>query len=160
MPEYILNTYNKDSIVPKLVLLISKMFNDYDQEDSTLLSDMIYYGKSYVFVNYIIKNLSYNKLFGYNKPQIAYLKKNKTYIWEYLINNQFLYNKVKEIKSQFVDEAPFTFEFGKESPGKIGRWFGKEIVESYLKNNKKIDLKKLMSTKDAQLIFINSKYSP
>lgn len=160
MPEYILNTYSPQTIISKMIILLSKQFNKYNINDSTLLSEMIYYGKSYIFAKYILPKVSFKDMFGYNKTQMKYLKKNKRIIWEYFINNKFLYNKIKETKSQFIDEAPFTFEFGKESPGKIGRWFGKEIIESYIKNNKKITLKELMDNSDSQFIFTNSRYIP
>ncbi len=159
MPEYLLNIYTPNSIIPKMILLLSKNFNEYDFDDSSLLSDMIYYGKAYVFTKYILPKISFKDMFGYNDDQIKYLKKNKSLIWEYFINHQLIYNKSKETKSQFIDEAPFTFEFGKKSPSKIGRWIGKNIVENFMKNNKKITLKDLMNIKDSQFIFSNSKYT-
>ncbi|MCP3659284.1 MAG: hypothetical protein GY830_02780 [Bacteroidetes bacterium] len=158
MPEYLIKDYYPDKVIVKIILLLSREFNSYDINDSTLMGDMVYYGKAYLFAKHMLPTVNYQNMFNYNSQNIKFLKKNKSLIWEYFINNKLLYSKNKEIKSQFIDEAPFTNQFGKKSSSKIGRWVGLDIVKCFMKNND-LTLKELMQIKDFQYIFTKSKYT-
>jgi uncharacterized protein YjaZ len=65
------------------------------------------------------------------------------------------------LPNQFINLAPFSkfyLEIDNESPGRIGRWIGWQIVRSYMENNK-IALQEMLK-KDEKEIFENSKYKP
>ncbi len=136
MPEYMISRYSKRSIIPRIVNMIAIHLSRYNPNDQSLVADMVYHGRIYFFTKHILKSYSYEEIIGYAKKDIGYIKKNKSFIWNYLIKKQLLYNKIKGIKAIFIDEAPYTLDFGTNSPGKIGRWFGIEIMESFYKKNK------------------------
>ena len=72
-----------------------------------------------------------------------------------------LYNSDGKLAERFIDEAPFSkffLEIDQESPGRIGAWFGWQIVQSYMNNNK-VPLQKVMLI-DNEEIFNRSKYKP
>ncbi len=136
MPEYMISKYNTRSIVPRIVNNIAMQLSNYNHNDQSLVADMVYYGRIYFFTKHILTPYGYEDIIGYTKKNIQYVKKNRTFIWNYFIKKQLLYNKIKGIKSIFIDETPHTLDFGANSPGKIGRWFGIEIMESFYKKNK------------------------
>ena len=56
---------------------------------------------------------------------------------------------------RFLEPAPFSkfyLQLDNESPGKVGRWIGWQIVRYYHKNNPEISLKKLIKTSSQELL--------
>ncbi|MCF6297326.1 MAG: hypothetical protein L3J08_04980 [Flavobacteriaceae bacterium] len=82
-------------------------------------------------------------------------------IWKYFIQNEMLYDSNPQLVARFIEEAPFSkffLEVDKDSPGRIGVWFGWQIVKSYINNND-APLQEIMVT-DNEEIFKHSKYKP
>jgi hypothetical protein len=61
---------------------------------------------------------------------------------------------------RFIEEAPFTGPFGKNSPGRLGQWMGWQIVRSYMDKNSEITIPELMNNYNYQQILLNSGYNP
>ncbi len=160
IPNYLLNQYKPNTIIPKIILLISRQFNKFDIYDQTLLADMIYYGKAYFFTLNMLPSINEELILGYSKKELKYLKDNLLMIWEYFIENKILYSKSGEQKRKYINEAPFIAILGRKFPGKIGRWIGLQIIKNYFKKNKEINISSLMSDTDVQNIFIQSSFNP
>jgi hypothetical protein len=60
---------------------------------------------------------------------------------------------------KFIGDAPFTYAFGKESPGRAAVWLGWQIVKAYAENNN-LKVKTLMNENDYQKILNKSEYKP
>jgi len=83
-------------------------------------------------------------------------------IWSYFIEKELLYSTDNSLNKRFIDEAPFSkfyLDIDNESPGSVGAWLGWQIVRSYMKHNKEVGLKDLMTTEN-ELIFKKSRYKP
>jgi len=55
-----------------------------------------------------------------------------------MIENKLLYSSYNQAMSKFITDGPFTTDFSKESPAKIGSWIGWQIVRSYMNHNRKV----------------------
>lgn len=159
-PEYLLRRYSPEYVVPSSVLFLSQGINSADQSDNTLLSDMIYYGKSYYFVSRVIPCLPDSMLLGYTGREVQGARFNRAQIWKHFIDNDLLYETNHFIKSKYTGERPKTFEISNDAPGRVGIWLGLDIVREYVRNNPDIPLMELMQNADAQDIFENSRYRP
>jgi len=156
--DYQLRKTIPEAVVPQTILLLSQRYNATNPKDKTLLSDMIWYGKSYVFAHTMMPEKADSLLIGYTTQQIdeSYIfQKN---IWAHFIDNQLLYNTQDPIKAKYIGERPSTPEIGKNCPGSIGRWLGWRIVGKYFDENEKLKIQDLMKQTDAQKIFEASKY--
>ena len=101
------------------------------------------------------------ELIGYDKEQYEWAAISESDIWKYFIQNEMLYSNDPVLSDRFITEAPFSkfyLEVDKDSPGRIGVWFGWQIVNSFVKNND-IGLQDLIVT-DNEEIFKKSKYKP
>lgn len=160
VPGYILKRYQKEYMVPQIMLLYSDFYNKTNFKDKSALADMVYYGKAF----YMAKNLmpcSPDSLFtGYTSFETEDIVKHEPVIWASLLENQILFETDPYIKDKFVSERPKTIEIGENCPGRIGRWVGWRIVQKYAKQNSELTLSELMETEDAQKIFLTSKYKP
>lgn len=161
-PEYITQNFEQRQILPEVASSFALGVIPV-QNDGTLLSQMIYYGKElYLKDALLANNYTDAEKIGYTPEQIAWSKENEAYIWEYFISKELLYSTNSKLPNQFINIAPFSkfyLEIDNESPGRIGRWVGWQIVRSYMENNDKVTLQDMIKT-DAKQIFENSKYKP
>lgn len=162
MYDYMLRRYTRDFIVPSVMLLtgVDSRFNKTNEEDKTVLAEMIAYGKAYYFAKRMIPCVADTLLMGYSTREwegsIAY----EHLIWSRLVQDQVLYSTSHLVKQRFLAERPKTIEVGEECPGRIAQWVGWRIVEKFMEENPGVTLPQLMEISDAQRIFKGSGYKP
>lgn len=156
--EYQMRRLEPKALVGQIVLQYSAFFNQQDSEDHSLLSDMIWYGKGFVFAKKILPSLPDSLLFGYTAKELAETEAFQSEVWEHFIDKSLLFKKEEYIKAKYIGERPKTPEIGPACPGSIGRWLGWRIVDLYVKQNSKIGLPNLMANKEANKIFLASGY--
>lgn len=160
VPNYIQRRYTPQHLVPTTILLLSQRFNESDLENKTLLADMIYYGKSYFFTDFVLPNTPDSLLIGYTQEEMAGVEANERLIWTHFLKNELLYETNHVVKKKYLDERPTTFEIGNKAPGRIGTWLGWQIVESYMRQEEDVRLPELMAVENAQIILEKAKYRP
>jgi hypothetical protein len=160
LPKYMLKRYQKEYIVPMIMLLTSQEKNQTDPSNMTLLADMVYYGKSYYLAKQILPCTTDSLFIGYSAKEMIDIQQNEHIIWANFLENDLLYESSHFIKNKFIGERPNTFEISNNCPGRIGVWVGWQIVNSYMANNPEISVQNLMSTTDVNEIFSKSKYKP
>nr|WP_310589872.1 gliding motility protein [Larkinella soli] len=156
-PNYILRRYQKEYIVPAIVFAISDRFNATNRQDQTLLADMVYYGKGYVFTKAMLPDTPDSLIIGYSDRQLTQTFNVQEDIWAYFIDAQLLYQTNPSVKNRYITERPFTAEISTKCPGAIARWVGWRIVGKY-NDEKDPGIKALMQTADARRIFEQSGY--
>ena len=98
---------------------------------------------------------------GYTQEQIDWAEYNDVDVWKYFIQNEHLFSSDQELSSRFIENAPFSKFYqanDNETPGRIGSWFGWQIVRAYMQNND-VSLQEMLQT-DNETIFKKSKYKP
>jgi gliding motility-associated lipoprotein GldB len=160
LPQYMTDRYQKEYIVPAIMLLISQQFNERDEMDRTLLAEMIAWGKTYEFAKMTLPDVPDSVIISYTSEGIDKCFANQDVLWAHFVEKNLFFEKSHATLNKYIGERPFTTEIGDDCPGRIGRWIGWQIVRSYLKNNSNINLPKLMSEPKAQFIFEKSKYRP
>jgi len=156
--DYQIRKLEPAALVGQLVLQYSAFFNQQNPEDHTLLSDMIWYGKSYAFTKRVLPNVADTLLFGYTTQELAESNAFQGEVWEHFIDNSLLFKKDEVTKTKYVGERPKTPEIGPACPGSIGRWLGWVIVNQYMAQNPNINLPKLMANQEANKLFLASGY--
>ncbi|WP_345249249.1 gliding motility protein [Nibrella saemangeumensis] len=157
-PQYILRRYQKDYLVPAIVFAISDRFNATDRSDQTLLADMVYYGKGFVFTKAMLPEVADSLIIGYTDQQLTQTYAAQDLVWAHFIDEQLLYQTSPAIKQRYTNERPFTAEIGSKAPGAIGRWLGWRIVGKYHDENPSVSIRELMANTNARQIFQESGY--
>lgn len=156
-PQYILRRYQKQYIAPAIVFAISDKYNTTDHADQTMLADMVYYGKGYVFTKTMMPETADSLIIGYTDQQLTETYNAQDLVWAHFIDNQLVYQTNPSVKMRYMNERPFTAEIGARCPGAIGRWVGWRIVGKY-NDEKKGSIAELMQHANARQIFEQSKY--
>ena len=157
--EYILTRYRPEFIVSSCLLLMSNKFNVTDLTDQSLLAEMIFYGKSYYFVQQMMPCLPDSTLFGFTSPQAIAVDENQQLIWSHFVDNELLFKNDQTTKTRYLGDRPSTVEINNKIPGQIGRWLGWQIVQAYADKTNTL-LPQLMQNQQAQEIFRQAAYRP
>ncbi|AQG82605.1 gliding motility protein [Spirosoma montaniterrae] len=157
-PQYILRRYQKDYIVPAIVFAISDKYNATNRTDQTMLADMVYYGKGFVFTKTMLPEVADSLIVGYTDKQLTETFNAQDIVWAHFIDNQLLYQTNPAIKQRYLNERPFTAEIGPACPGAIGRWLGWRIVGRYHDERNNVSIADLMRNADTRQIFEQSGY--
>ncbi len=157
-PQYVLRRYQKDYIVPAIVFGISDKYNATNRADQTILADMVYYGKGYVFTKTMLPDVADSLIIGYSDKQLTETFNAQDIVWAHFIDNRLLYQTNPAVKQRYLNERPFTAEIGQAAPGAIGRWLGWRIVGRYNDEHSNVGIADLMRNANARQIFEQSGY--
>jgi hypothetical protein len=158
LPDYILQRYQYEYLVPSILgFYVDPLIKPAKQ--STLLSEMITYGKIYYLISQLLPCVSPYQIMGYSSEVMDDVLANQEIIWANFIENQWLYETNEFTKKKFIGERPNVYEIGEKCPGRIGAWLGWQIVSGYVDNNE-VSVKELLLQDDHHMIFTKSKYKP
>lgn len=159
-PEYYKQTFESSQIMPDIITSFS--YSKIKRPtDRTLLSQMIYEGRSLYLKDMLLPGYSDADKIGYTPEQIIWCEENQQQMWRYLIEEKLLYDADPKLGMRFINPAPFSkfyLEIDNSSPGRVGTWIGWQIVRSYMRNND-VSLQELLQL-DTKEIFEKSKYKP
>ena len=98
---------------------------------------------------------------NYSEDQLAWSKNNEEQIWRNFIEQEYLYSTDNKLGQRFLDPAPFSkfgLELDNDSPGRIGRFIGWQIVRAFMDKND-VSLQQMMEL-PAEELFKKSNYKP
>jgi len=128
----------------------------------TFLSSIIHYAKAYFFTQKMLLDIPSHILFKCTPEKIQWCEKNEKVIWEYMIENDYLFSTSTDLIDRFVSLAPFSkfgLDIDSESPGSVGVWLGLQIINAYVKKNN-VSLVELLNETDYMKILNQSGYKP
>ena len=102
-----------------------------------------------------------NEIIDYTPEQYEWAMANETDIWTYFVENKLLFDTDSKLLSRFINPAPFSkfyLEFDNDSPPRLGRYIGWQIVKSYMERNN-VPLQ-MLPGKTNDEIFKEANYKP
>lgn len=129
--------------------------------ERTFLSKMIYYGKELYLKDKLLPLSTDAEKIGYSEAQYDWAQANEEPIWRYFVEQELLYSTDNRLEQRFLDLGPFSkfgLELDNESPSRLGRYLGWQIVRAYMD---KTDLspQQLLNV-PAEEIFRKANYKP
>jgi gliding motility-associated lipoprotein GldB len=159
-PDYIKRNFTKDH----LSVAVAEALAEREiprPATRTFISRIIQRGKLLYMMDAFLPKVNDAYKIGYTTAQIEWAHLNDIDIWKYFIENEYLFSTDQELSSRFIENAPFSKFFlanDNESPGRIGEWFGWQIVRAFMEHNE-VSLQQMLQT-DNETIFKKSKYKP
>ncbi|MEC8832078.1 MAG: gliding motility lipoprotein GldB, partial [Bacteroidota bacterium] len=127
----------------------------------TLLSRMVYYGKELYLKDVLIPSVTDAQKIGYSEDQLEWARANEEQMWKYFVERELLYSTDTGLDRKFLDPAPFSkfgLELDNESPPRLGRYMGWQIVRAFMEKTD-MDLKQMLRL-PADEILKQSNYKP
>jgi len=125
------------------------------------ISKIIQEGKKMYTIAAFLPATSEQEIMGYSPEQYEWAVQSESNIWKYFIQKEMLYSNDPTLTERFISDAPFSkfyLEVDKDSPGRIGVWFGWQIVNSFMEHND-LSLQEMLAI-DNEELFTKSKYKP
>jgi hypothetical protein len=161
--KYIAARMTRENIVPDAMYgwgASEWEFSTLKYPADNVITEMIHNGKLKYFEKCMLPVTDDEIIFGFTPDQMKFCKENESQMWQYLIENNLLFNSDRFTINKLTGEAPFTNYFTNESPGRAAIWLGFRIVESYMMRNPEINIENMMKDFDVQGILEKAKYSP
>lgn len=131
----------------------------YESKRNALLDRMVYEGKILYALASIFPEADEYRLLGYTDEQAQWCQTNEAEIWHQVVSKKHLFNTESMLIHKYVEPAPFVAVLHQDSPGRLGRWIGYQIVKRYAQEKKKSAAELLASPDDAGEILAESKYN-
>lgn len=160
LPLFRVERMTSDHILPDCMRVFDETIYPPSLPGNTLLEQMLEAGKRLYFLDAMLPQVEDRLKIGYSQPQYEWIVANEQHVWAAIIENKMLYTSDGQLVRTFMADGPFTAEFSKDSPPRLGAWIGWQIIRKYMANNEDISLQALMSSTDAQQILTRSKYKP
>lgn len=158
-PAYISRRFDKEYIpVNCIKTIVDDIFPD-NNAGRPLVEQMIQAGKRLYVLDHLMPETPDTLKTGYTQKQLEGCFANEATIWSFFVQNDLLYTTDPSVTKDYMNEAPLTQAFGKDSPGFIGQFTGWQIVKKWMEKNEKVSLEELFKT-DPKAIFMQSKYKP
>jgi len=160
IPTYLRNRMYKEKMVSDCMK--GWLLTEFEKPDSarSLLQNMVYQGKILFLLKNLLPDDPDTVVLGYELKQLKWLQKNEKNMWTYIVEKKLLFSTDQVLIRKFVDEAPFTKDFTRESPGEAGCWIGYRIVSAYMKRNSQVSIPALLAESDCMKILEGSRYDP
>jgi len=160
LPLYRMERTDPAYIVPDAVNAIHGGLYPAASPGNTLLDQMVEAGKRILFIDAMMPDAPAHLKLGYTPAQYEWASANEEHIWAAIISNQLLYSTGGQTIRSFLADGPFTAEFSKDSPPRLGEFIGWKILLQYYEENPSLTLADLMKEEDAQKVLTLSKYKP
>ena len=158
--RYIASSLDKKFLISDVASAFSKKVLSYPR-NRTLLSRMVYYGKELYLKDKLIPSATDAQKIGYSEEEMEWAKVNEEQMWKYFVERELLYSTDATLDKKFLDPAPFSkfgLELDTESPPRLGRYMGWQIVRAFMEKTD-TGLKQMLGM-PADEILKQSNYKP
>lgn len=161
IPRFITYRMRREQIAVDCMKEIGRSYVDkHDIKIKTLLDKMIYQGKLMYFTDLTLPNIPDSIKIFYTTEQTGWAEEYQGNVWAFFIDQDILYTSDQRTMQKFLNDAPFTSTFSKNSPPRVGHYIGWQIVRHCMKNNPEYTLDDLFAEINSQKILQLSKYKP
>ncbi len=159
-PEYLQYNMYPGKIPSDVVNVWGSANYSYNDSIDNVMNRMIYNGMLLYFTDILLPGMADSLKIGFSPDQMKFCRNNEKQMWTYLVEHKLLFSKDPLEIRKLTDDAPTTFYFPKESPGRAAVWIGWQIVREYARRNPGLSLAEIMSQSDYQKILRESRYNP
>lgn len=124
------------------------------------LNRMIYQGMLYYFTDAMLPDVPDSLKIGFSPGQMKFCRNNEKQMWTYLVEHKLLFSTDPLEIRKLTEDAPTTYYFPGESPGRAAVWIGWQIVREYARRNPQLSVSDIMNERDYQKILRESRYNP
>jgi hypothetical protein len=159
-PLYLSRRFSSEYIVPNTIKAVTEDLFPYQHAGQPLIEQMVEKGKYLYLLDLLLPATEDSLKTGFTAKQLEWCQDNEGLIWSHLLQNEDLQSINPVVIQNYIGEAPFTQGLSQEySPGNIGPWIGRQIIEKFVKKFPEMTPATLIQT-PAREILEKAKYKP
>lgn len=112
--------------------------------DATVLSRMLYEGALMYALLKSVPGATEASVLGYDDAQMRWAEDNEARIWDAMVKRDMLYSTDPVLASKLLDTSAATLVIHPEAPGRIGRFMGLKIVESFIAHEPSVGIGEML----------------
>ncbi len=130
--------------------------------DAAVLNRLLYEGALLYAVMAVVPDAELGEALGYSPLQLQWAEDNESAAWNALISQKMLYSTSPSDADRLVNPSPVTSILHHESPGRLGRYIGYQIVKSYADKHPDAALSDLLAPQfyNSPQTLISASYRP
>lgn len=159
--RYFADNFRREQIVVDVAQAFAEKKINRKSGVNTFLDEMIYFGKILYLKERLLTLIPENEIIGYSIEHTEWARKNEVNIWTYFVDKELLFDTDRKLLQRFINPGPFSkfyMDFDSDSPPRLGRYIGWQIVKKYMENTE-IPLQQL-NHKSTEEIFKQANYKP
>lgn len=135
IPQYLRREMTPESMLPLAFdgWVSSELSLPLDR--NTVLEHMLFEGKLKWLNTQVFPDMPDTVALGYSARALEWLRASERSMWEYLSEKQQLFETNALLVAQYTRPAPFTRNFGQQSPGQAACYLGYRIVRQYMERH-------------------------
>lgn len=160
LQEYLKKNFEKNQILPDVANAIAEVFVP-RPDSKTFLANMLYYGKILYIKDLLLPKVEDHNKIGYTQEELDWALANEEEVWRYFVEREVIFNTDADLLSRFLYPAPFSkfyLELDAESPARLGRFIGWQMIRQYMDKNE-VSVQEMLTT-NAETIFNKANYKP
>ncbi len=139
-PEYVRQAKVPTRIAPDIAeAIIATSHPMAKREHAPVIARLLYEG---AVVESVMRatGMSEREVLGYTDSQMKWADDNEAQIWRELMKRKMLFTTDPAVADRLLNPAPSTSILNSDSPGRLGRFTGHRLVQSYLSKHPEADL--------------------
>ena len=159
--RYLTQNFNKEQIDVDVASAFAEKILGSRPQGRRFLDEMVFQGKRLYLMQHLLSLKDPNAVMGYTEAQWQWARDNEVNIWTFFVERKLLFSTDSTLLNRFINLAPFSkfnMEFDTDSPPRLGRYIGLQMVQAYAENSE-VTLQQLMKLSTDE-IFNNSNYKP
>ena len=160
IPRYLARNKIPEKIPVDVAYAWATRIYPYNDSVDNVLTRIIHQGMLHYFVDAMFPQMEDSLKMGFTSGQLAWCRNNEEQMWTHLVEEKLLFSTDPLVIRKLVDDAPYTYYFTGESPGRAAVWLGKQIVKEFAGRHPDLTLSQLMSRRDYQELLRQSRYNP
>lgn len=160
--EYFKTSMNPENLLPKTSEAIAFTIVPFTRNEQKFIDQIVYNGKLMTLQDAFIPNVPDHLKMSATSKQFDWNNANEAQIWDYFVENDYLFSPDPRLVERFVAPGPFSkfyTEIDKESSPQVGIFTGWKICQKFFDKNPDVKLQDFINM-NATEIFNQSEYKP
>ncbi len=157
--EYQQKRMTEENILPDAMFTwIDTEFTERNTKED-LLTMSLSKAKKYYVSHLTMPEIDKGNALGFTPDEAEWCKLNEEQMWSFVIEHNLLFNTNGMRVRSYIGNAPFTKDFGQQSPGRAFMWVAYDIVDKFIERTS-VTPDSLLKINDMHMILQRSGYRP
>lgn len=160
IPTYLSQRFEPEYIVPNTMKAYFQELYPMPDDNNQLIDFMLQEGKMLYLLDLALPDTPDSLKIGYTQKQLEWSYGSEPMMWNFYVENEWLFSPKYREFQKFLNEAPTTSGMPPESPGKTAIWVGWQIVRKFMEKNPATSIEELMKMQSGQEFLQKAGYKP